>query len=270
VPSVSQASFYRSLFDPAEDQAAAPLVGTRVALETTPFDDYGAADTASIAKTLDELQRSCEQQLNVITQLRRRLATGAEPERARRPWLQPQHIAAGIAALVVALVVIAIAVAPDDSRAPETSSTSAGAGAGAEVEVANGGHDHSAAAAPAAKQTAHSDHATSMGSGVGISLSEFKVAPRRRSVKAGDTTFVIRNEGKLEHEFMVIRADDVRGSLSAMSSEEIHDRAVHSTHGIQPGDRVEAEVRLKKGRYILFCNLPGHLAEGQQTRLTVI
>jgi uncharacterized cupredoxin-like copper-binding protein len=38
---------------------------------------------------------------------------------------------------------------------------------------------------------------------------------------------------------------------------------------MQPGGHGKLTLRLKPGRYMLFCNVPGHYAGGQHTVFTV-
>ena len=118
-----------------------------------------------------------------------------------------------------------------------------------------------------------------------VRLSEFRVdAPR--SLPAGPTELAIRNDGRLEHDLVVVRtrraADDLPIGLSGVApqvagkvvfgephSAHDHGSAKAPRHHYARGGSERAEIRLTPGRYVLLCSLPGHYERGQRAALVV-
>ena len=80
------------------------------------------------------------------------------------------------------------------------------------------------------------------------------------------------NDGKLEHEFVVIKTNLAPGKLPLKGDEAKED--VGPSPGeippsVKPGKTKTLEVTLKPGKYVLICNLPGHYKAGQYTGLNV-
>lgn len=77
-------------------------------------------------------------------------------------------------------------------------------------------------------------------------------------------TFVVRNGGKLTHEFVVLRTAKAAGSLAAPNAREAPETgAVGEIGEIKPGETKRLTLNLKKGHYSLICNLPFHYGRGQ-------
>lgn len=98
-----------------------------------------------------------------------------------------------------------------------------------------------------------------------VGLGEWYVRPEQPSVPAGKVTFVARNAGAVEHELMIERAP-IRFEAPGRPTE---DAALAMVEDIAPGATGRMTVRLAAGRYVLFCNLPGHYAAGQHTAFSV-
>jgi uncharacterized cupredoxin-like copper-binding protein len=80
----------------------------------------------------------------------------------------------------------------------------------------------------------------------------------------GKTTFVVRNAGKLDHEFVVIRTNKAAGQLAATGAAEAPEKGVvGEIEEIAPGKVKQLALTLKKGHYALICNLEGHWSKGQ-------
>ena len=96
--------------------------------------------------------------------------------------------------------------------------------------------------------------------------------PRRSDVvpqaapktSASKVTFVVRNTGKLLHEFVVLRTAKPAGLLAARNAPEAPEAgAVGEIGGVKPGATKRVTLSLAKGHYSLICNLPGHYSQGQ-------
>lgn len=69
-------------------------------------------------------------------------------------------------------------------------------------------------------------------------------------VPAGPVTFSVRNEGAVEHNFVI---------------QETGQRL----DGIQPGQSKTIQVTLQSGTYNIVCDIPGHSEAGMTTTMTV-
>ena len=121
--------------------------------------------------------------------------------------------------------------------------------------------------------------AVSLGSGtaaahgkkIQVKLREMSVIPALKSAKAGWVTFAIRNVGTVDHEFVVAR-NDSGGLLPVKKLKAVEDDALHvdEVEDIVPGaDPRKLSVQLKKGTYVLFCNIPGHYQLGMSIAFKV-
>jgi uncharacterized cupredoxin-like copper-binding protein len=82
---------------------------------------------------------------------------------------------------------------------------------------------------------------------------EWDVLPQTATkTHATRVTFVVRNAGRLEHEFVVLR--------TAKAAET---GAAGEIPGIKPGQLKRLTLTLGKGHYSLICNLTGHYGQGQ-------
>jgi uncharacterized cupredoxin-like copper-binding protein len=86
------------------------------------------------------------------------------------------------------------------------------------------------------------------------------------ATKTGATkvTFVVRNAGKMTHEFVVMRTAKAAGKLAPRGAREAPETgAVGEIEEIKPGEVKRLTLNLKKGHYSLICNLPFHYGRGQ-------
>ena len=107
--------------------------------------------------------------------------------------------------------------------------------------------------APPAQQTAPT--ATTPAAGrtpIAISGTEFKFAPANVDVKAGRTTFRLRNDGAAPHAL----------EIEGQGIEE-------ETEVIQGGQTASLTVNLKPGRYEMYCPVGNHRDMGMVGTVTV-
>lgn len=115
----------------------------------------------------------------------------------------------------------------------------------------SGGGDSSSTAASTTESTT-SGGATA-GGAVTISETEYKLDPSDPTVKAGEVTFDVSNDGAVTH------ALEVEGP-----SEE------QKTDDIAPGDSAQLTVDLSKpGQYEFYCPIDGHKDLGMKGEITV-
>lgn len=79
---------------------------------------------------------------------------------------------------------------------------------------------------------------------------EFSIEPEVSTINAGKVTFVVKNEGALEHNFVIEGLDQKVELILPLESETL-------------------EVNLSAGTYKLVCNLPGHEEAGMVAEITV-
>ena len=98
-----------------------------------------------------------------------------------------------------------------------------------------------------------------------VTLGEMYVRPSTSTVRAGKVTFIARNVGTAEHELMVERMP-IKLDKPGQPNEEAAIGMIEEMGHMGTG---RMTLRLKPGKYELFCNVPGHYAAGQTTVLTV-
>ena len=89
---------------------------------------------------------------------------------------------------------------------------------------------------------------------LGVSASEFHLVLSRPSVKAGVVEIELQNTGEDPHDLRVRR---VGGT---------HTLSIPMT---DPGKRRSVSIRMKRGRYRLWCSLADHASLGMQAFLRV-
>ena len=96
--------------------------------------------------------------------------------------------------------------------------------------------------------------ATPVPSGViAVEAREYAFTPSALSVAAGSVRFAVRNGGTQEHEFEVLKGDQV----------------VDEIEGIVPGLTKDATMTLEAGTYTYMCKINGHDQLGMKGTLTV-
>jgi uncharacterized cupredoxin-like copper-binding protein len=109
-------------------------------------------------------------------------------------------------------------------------------------------------AAPATSTPAASTPAAAAGGGaVTLSETEFKIAPKAATAKAGKVTIDVKNAGQTVHNL------NVEGN----GIEE------KKTADLQPGDSGKLTLDLKPGKYEMYCSIDGHRASGMEGTITV-
>jgi plastocyanin len=92
------------------------------------------------------------------------------------------------------------------------------------------------------------------GTAVGVGEREWRISPYRSRVPAGVVRFNARNLGEDGHDLAV------RGRGG---------RVLGAVPEIRPGANRTLRLRLRPGRYTLFCTLAGHEARGMRARIVV-
>ncbi len=87
-----------------------------------------------------------------------------------------------------------------------------------------------------------------------IKAREFAFDPKEVSARPVEVTFVVKNEGSIEHNFVI---------------EDATRRTVAQIAVIEVGKTEELKVTLRPGAYAIVCNLPGHKDAGMIGTLRV-
>jgi uncharacterized cupredoxin-like copper-binding protein len=94
---------------------------------------------------------------------------------------------------------------------------------------------------------------------------------------AGKVTFVVTNQGKRKHEFVVLQTNTPAANFPIASFEGEKDRIdedaagtnVGETGDMEPGTTKTLTIDLTAGHYAVVCNLPGHYRMGMHEDFTV-
>lgn len=103
---------------------------------------------------------------------------------------------------------------------------------------------------------------------VKVELNEWKIIPSATVLKAGKVTFDVTNTGKLPHEMIVIRTNKHAASLGH-GSRVSEKGSIGEVEGLAAGKSEKKNFTLKKGHYVLICNITGHYMAGMHTDLVV-
>jgi uncharacterized cupredoxin-like copper-binding protein len=125
---------------------------------------------------------------------------------------------------------------------------------GRESEAATGeGHTTKGATTTAASTTAQGTTTQAApATKVDVSETEFKISFAKTPTAAGSYDFVVKNDGKIPHDFVV-------------SGNGVNEK----TPLLNPGDSHTVSVDLKPGTYDVYCSVPGHKEAGMDVKLTV-
>ena len=104
---------------------------------------------------------------------------------------------------------------------------------------------------------------------------DMMIGTSTESVEAGKVTFAVTNElSDIEHEFIIARLnvapdkvpyDDDKGTIEEPALQDLTELG-----DLAPGASDTMTLDLEAGKYLLFCNLPGHYKEGMYHVLTVV
>ena len=100
---------------------------------------------------------------------------------------------------------------------------------------------------------------------VNVTEREYKVKPSRTKAPAGKVKFVVTNKGDLVHELEVVKWSRDPGEIPVKQNKASFDEDLEmgEVEDIEPGETKRFTVNLKRGRYVLLCNVVGHYELGQ-------
>jgi uncharacterized cupredoxin-like copper-binding protein len=108
---------------------------------------------------------------------------------------------------------------------------------------------------------------------VRVKVRDFRIAVKPRRIRAGTVTLRLRNQGPDAHELLIVhstgRALPLRTDGLTVNEEALDPETAGVIEGTDPGTVEELVLRLKPGRYELFCNMAGHYLGGMRAELLV-
>ena len=181
-----------------------------------------------------------------------------------KPRLTTAFIAA-VAAVVVAVVAAGCGGDDSNSTTPAVASTDPPATAAPEDADAEAGEaeedDDPAASASVAG-----------GPTLKFGMDEFSFQPETTTAKAGAVTISASNDGAEPHELVLAKSSDDPSKLPTSSDGSVDEAQLDvagEVEEVQAGSSGSASFDLSPGKYVYFCNLPGHYASGMYGALTV-
>jgi uncharacterized cupredoxin-like copper-binding protein len=102
-----------------------------------------------------------------------------------------------------------------------------------------------------------------------VTLSEFKLSASPKSVSAGKVTFTVKNAGHMTHEMAVIKTTKAASKLPVSYNRASEKGKVGEAEDIGAGKSKTLALTLKKGHYVLICNIRGHYKGGMRADFTV-
>jgi len=111
--------------------------------------------------------------------------------------------------------------------------------------------------------------------GKDMSKATMGIAVSVDTVRAGEITFEVLNSSKdAIHEVIITRLRDLTMLFPYNSSESRVDEdkmadILGEVSELEPGQTGALRLDLKPGKYLLFCNIPGHFMAGMWTIFTV-
>ncbi len=114
------------------------------------------------------------------------------------------------------------------------------------------------------------------GRAVEIKMGDFYFDPKNGTAPAGKTTIEAPNEGSVEHELVVFKTNKNPAKLPTEANGEVDEEKLDKEAeeageiaDVEAGDTKAEEFELTPGKYVIFCNLPGHYAQGMYGTVTV-
>ena len=103
-------------------------------------------------------------------------------------------------------------------------------------------------------------------------MMRFYFTPLLDTLKDGEAvTFIIRNEGKIDHEFSIGTADEQKAHMEMMK--KMPDMVHHdnTTVSLSPGAEAEMNWRFAGDtEVVISCNVPGHFEAGMHHKAMIV
>ena len=117
-----------------------------------------------------------------------------------------------------------------------------------------------------------SQSASATGTVVHVTVKDFHIQLSRTHVRAGEVRIVVKNRGPDTHEVLVARTSTalpLRADNITVDEDALEPVTLGEVEAESPGSVEVLRLRLRPGRYELFCNMAGHYLGGMRARLVV-
>jgi uncharacterized cupredoxin-like copper-binding protein len=116
----------------------------------------------------------------------------------------------------------------------------------------------------------------SSGKTLQIQMADDFFTPKDASAKAGSVTISAPNKGQILHELVLAKTSVDPSKLPTTSDGGVDEAKLESLGedageiaDVAPGDTKQGTFKLTPGKYVMFCNVPGHYAQGMYGTITV-
>jgi uncharacterized cupredoxin-like copper-binding protein len=114
------------------------------------------------------------------------------------------------------------------------------------------------------------------GKSLEIKMDDFFFQPKNATATAGATVIEAANVGAAEHELVLFKTNmdpaklptEANGGVNEEKLEQIAEEG-GEIPDVEAGETESGDFELTPGKYVMFCNLPGHYAQGMYGTLTV-
>jgi uncharacterized cupredoxin-like copper-binding protein len=115
----------------------------------------------------------------------------------------------------------------------------------------------------------------SQGGALEINMGDYFFVPSDATATAGSVTIKAPNNGKVVHELVLAKTSSDPAELPTTADGAV-DEAKLEAQGedageiadVAPGDTKQGTFKLTPGKYVMFCNVPGHYARGMYGTLS--
>lgn len=110
------------------------------------------------------------------------------------------------------------------------------------------------------------------GEALEIKMGDFYFDPKNATAKAGTVAISAPNVGDVEHELVLAKTNDDPAKLPTASDGTVDEESLDipgEIAEVAAGKTGEGAFDLEAAKYVMFCNLPGHYAQGMYGSLTV-
>lgn len=107
---------------------------------------------------------------------------------------------------------------------------------------------------------------------VTVNMDEWSMKLSSTTLSAGDVTFTVNNNGKVEHEIAILKTDIPQDKLPVRANDPLKVQEpgnLGEIEDIAPGATKSATFSLSPGNYVLICNVASHYAAGMHIAFSV-
>lgn len=118
----------------------------------------------------------------------------------------------------------------------------------------------------------HAHAVTQRTTALRVTERDFRISAPKQ-VASGNLVVTVDNKGPDDHELIIVRATTARLPLRSdgltANEERLDPITAVALEPVGPGTVRKVRLHLEPGRYVLFCNMSGHLMAGMRTTLVV-